>query len=286
MNKKKNFVKRYIRQAKKKPALLLLPALVLVIIIVLIIILASSGNKNEHPIDTEPETIEHHDAKLYDASKWKKDGQLMVYEDPHYKTSYGIDVSEWSLDIEWDKLKDQGIDFAICRVGYRGYETGKFVFDNNLASYLQGANDADIHAGVYFVTQAINEEEAIEEADEVLARIKDYKITMPIYIDCEENSGEDTRTDHLTKEDYKKIVLAFCKCIEEAGYSAGFYSNELWIHNHIDIEELSDYDIWVARYTDTPPEDIAFNMWQYTATGHLDGISTDVDMNIRLDEQN
>ena len=129
---------------------------------------------------------------------WVTRNGFKVFTKEGYETVTGIDVSEFVGDIDWEQAKAAGVEFAILRVGYRGYETARFVFDNNLHIYLQGCNDADMPAGVYFVSQAINEEEAIEEAETILEQIHGYDVTMPIYIDLE-GSAETARTRHLMR---------------------------------------------------------------------------------------
>ena len=212
---------------------------------------------------------------------WVTRNGFKVFTKEGYETVTGIDVSEFVGDIDWEQAKAAGVEFAILRVGYRGYETARFVFDNNLHTYLQGCNDADMPAGVYFVSQAINEAEAIEEAETILEQIHGYDVTMPIYIDLE-GSAETARTRHLTREEYTAIVNAFCERIEQAGFRAGVYSNENWIRARLNWEDLTQWDLWFAKYTKSPSTDYTYNMWQYTNTATIDGIEKEVDLNARV----
>ena len=217
-----------------------------------------------------------------DDSYWKtEENGRKYYDKTGYITTTGIDVSEWVQEIDFKEVKKSGIDFVILRVGYRGYVSGGFVLDNNLTTYLKNASKAGLKIGLYFVSQAVNEEEAIEEAEYVMKQAKGYKIEMPIYIDLEPVYDE-ARTDGLTKNDYTKIALAFCKCIEESGYRAGIYANETWYLDNLDFSKIKNYDIWLAKYTESPSTDLAINMWQYSCEGDVEGSALWVDLNARV----
>lgn len=144
--------------------------------------------------------------------------------------------------------------------------------------------------GVYFFTQAITEEEAVEEANYVLNLVKGYKLTYPIAIDTEDISGAEGRADNLSKEQRTKVVVAFCKRIKEAGYEPMIYANKWWLSQALDISQLSNYSIWLAHYTgatqDDPlakPSDFKgkYVMWQYTDKGIINGITGNTDLNIK-----
>lgn len=246
------------------------------LVVILIAGVSSCGRARREsniPIETESETL--------DDSKWITQDGFMVYDDLAYGSVTGIDVSEWVNDVNWQEVKDAGIDFAILRVGYRGYETARFVFDNSLHTFLNGCNEVDLPVGVYFVSQAINEKEAEEEAEKVLENIRGYEVTMPIYIDLE-GAGETARTKGLTAEEYTQIVNAFCRRIEKEGYRAGVYSNENWIKAHLNWDDLTEWDLWFAKYTKVPSTDHSFNMWQYSATAVIPGVEKECDLNVRV----
>lgn len=264
-----------------------------VIIIVLVVLLVTSRDSGSVEVQTTMHTERMtpavtddvtDDSESTDASLWSEEDGRMVYNDPAYKTITGIDVSEWNEDIDWESVRADGIDFVICRVGYRGYGTGKFVFDSNLESYLTDAGNAGLQTGLYFVSQSINEEEAIEEAEECLKYAENYSITMPIYIDLESANDTEARTADNTKEDWANIAKAFCDRIEEAGYTGGVYSNVSWIAENLELSELSDYDLWIANYVYYPAYSGGIDMWQYTESGNIDGILTSVDLNARIEK--
>ena len=207
----------------------------------------------------------------------------------------GIDVSVYQGAIDWNKVKQDGVDFAMIRAGFRGYGVssdgieGKLVTDSYYVRNMKGATNAGIEVGVYFFTQAINEKEAIEEAEYVLSLIKGYNVTYPIAIDVEDVPNAVGRADNLTKEQRTKVVKAFCNRIEQAGYEPMIYANKYWLKNQLDMSKLSNYSVWLAHYTgatqDDPlakPSDYEgkYIMWQYTDSGTVDGVIGNTDMNV------
>lgn len=253
--------------------ILLTAVLVVVILVAGISSCGKARHKSDIPIDIDSESSED--------AKWITENGFKIYNDPDYESVTGIDVSEWVGEVNWQQVKDAGIQFAILRVGYRGYETAWFVFDNSLHIFLYGCNEVELPVGVYFVSQAINEEEAVEEAEMILENIYGYEVTMPIYIDLE-GAGETARTKDLTREEYTRIINAFCRRIEQEGFRAGVYSNENFIKNHLNWDDLTEWDLWLAKYTKAPSTDHTFNMWQYTESASIPGIEKNCDLNVRI----
>ncbi len=195
------------------------------------------------------------------------------------KSALGIDVSKWQKEIDWDKVKNAGVDFAIIRCGYRGSVTGSLVEDPYFLQNIRGATAAGVKVGVYFFTQAMNEVEAVEEASTVVSLIRDFKLDYPVYIDTE-GAGGDGRADGVDVETRTKVCEAFCSTIENAGYEAGIYASRNWFNNRLDTISLEKYVIWLAEYRSVPLYQGYYQMWQYTSKGKIDGINTNVDMNI------
>lgn len=195
------------------------------------------------------------------------------------KTKFGIDVSKWNGDIDWDKAKNAGVEFAIVRAGYRGSVTGSLVQDVYFDANMKGTAASGIPVGVYFFTQATNEVEAVEEASAVLSWVREYEITYPIFIDTE-GAGGNGRADGLDVETRTLVCEAFCRTIENAGYDAGIYASRNWYNNNLHVEELEDYYIWLAEYRSVPLYQGYYRMWQYSSKGQIDGIEGNVDMNI------
>jgi GH25 family lysozyme M1 (1,4-beta-N-acetylmuramidase) len=202
-------------------------------------------------------------------------------EDGEITSKIGVDVSKYQEEIDWEEVKESGIEFAIIRLGFRGYgESGKLVEDEYFKSNIEGALDAGLEVGVYFFSQAISKEEALEEAEFVLGKIKDYEITCPVVFDTEEIKNDEARTDNLTNEEFTSNCIAFCDIIEEAGYKPMIYANMKWMAYTLELEKLTKYEKWYADYEAFPQNPYEISMWQYTETGSVAGIEGNVDLNI------
>lgn len=191
----------------------------------------------------------------------------------------GIDVSKWNKTIDWDKVKDAGVEFAIIRCGYRGASTGALVLDPMYEQNIQGAIEAGIPVGVYFFTQAVDEVEAVEEASMVIRLIEEYDVDYPVFLDSE-SAGGGGRADGLGAEDRTRIHKAFLDTVKAAGYETGIYGSRNWLNEQVDMDELSGYKTWLAEYADIPAYEGYYHMWQYTSKGSVDGIETRVDLNL------
>ncbi len=191
----------------------------------------------------------------------------------------GIDVSKWNGDIDWDKVKADGIEFVMIRCGYRGSVTGALVEDPYFMKNIRGAKAAGLKVGVYFFTQATNEVEAVEEASMVIALCDGFELDFPVVIDSE-GAGGNGRADSLDIATRTKVCKAFCETIENAGYEAGVYASRSWYNQNLEVSELDDYKIWLAEYRSTPLYSGYYDMWQYTSKGSVDGIEGNVDLNI------
>lgn len=209
------------------------------------------------------------------------DGYKYYINSDGEKTSMiGIDVSYYQGEIDWQKVKAAGIEYAILRCGLRGYETGELRVDTKFHEYIKGANEAGIPVGVYFFSQAISPEEAREEAGFVLDQIKGYKIDFPIVYDWE-TIGEDTaRTNHVSPDTLTDCTVAFCEEIKAAGFTPMYYTNRNIGYRKLDLSKLCDYDLWIADFNEYPSFYYKYTMWQYSYTGRVDGIENDVDLNV------
>ncbi|MBD5522908.1 MAG: hypothetical protein HDR04_00530 [Lachnospiraceae bacterium] len=191
----------------------------------------------------------------------------------------GIDVSKWNKEIDWEKVKGDGIEFAIIRCGYRGASSGALVLDPMYKKNIEGAIEAGIPVGVYFFTQALDEVEAVEEASMVISLIEDYDVDYPVFLDSESAGGRG-RADALEAEERTKIHKAFLETIASAGYETGIYASRNWLNDELDMTEVSEYRTWLAEYADIPVYDKYYHMWQYTSKGSVAGIETRVDLNL------
>lgn len=191
----------------------------------------------------------------------------------------GIDVSKWQKEIDWDKVKNEGVDFAIIRCGYRGSVTGSLVEDPYFEQNIKGARAAGIKVGVYFFTQAVNEVEAVEEASMVISLVRDYELQYPVFIDTE-GAGGNGRADSLNVEERTAVCEAFCTTVKNAGLEAGVYASRNWYNNKLTAGTLESYAIWLAEYRSVPLYQGYYQMWQYTSKGKINGINGNVDLNV------
>lgn len=195
----------------------------------------------------------------------------------------GIDVSKYQTGIDWAKVRASGIDFVIIRAGYRGWGTGALVEDPMLASHVQGARAAGIKIGLYFFTQAVNEQEAADEAGFVLSLIKKYGIPVsyPVYYDTENSDGGGAgRADHLDRGQRTANAVTFCQTIQSGGYTPGVYSYRSWLTGNLNFSSISRYKIWVAHFASKLDFNYKYDMWQYTSSGSVPGIPGRVDRNV------
>lgn len=241
------------------------------------IVVASSGRYYFFPITDD---IPHH-GFAEDDFEYDENGFLQyVGSDISVNTRQGIDVSRFQGSIDWKKVKNAGIEFAIIRVGYRGTTEGKLLVDDYFEENIEGAIENGIDVGVYFYSQAVNEEEALEEVQLMLDMIEPYEITFPVVIDVESAESDTARTANLSTDEYEQVAKVFCDTVAQAGYKPMIYGNVKSFTLLMDAGDVDDYDIWIAYYGTPLYYPYHFNIWQYTSTGHVDGIEGEVDLNI------
>lgn len=187
-------------------------------------------------------------------------------------TYKGIDVSKHQGEINWQKVKADGIQFAMLRAGYGRYDNQK---DEQFEANYAGATAAGIPVGAYHYSYATAAEQAKQEAEVFLNWIKGKNLTYPVAFDI-----EDAKQANLGIEKISNIIRAFCETVEAAGYYVVVYANKNWLETRIDADCKSRYDIWLAQWTSKPTYTGNYGMWQYTSDGSVDGISGRVDMNI------
>lgn len=192
----------------------------------------------------------------------------------------GVDVSEHQGNIDWNKVRNAGFEFAMIRIGYRTYGGGEITFDTNLESNLKNAADAGMNVGVYFYSQAISADEAIAEADAVIDAISPYNITYPVVFDWELVTNDSARTDKISVDDLTECCISFCERVRSAGYTPMIYQNKNTTMFKLDLPRLQDYDFWLAEYNDKPTYYYDYQIWQYASDGKVPGIEGNVDLNI------
>lgn len=211
------------------------------------------------------------------------DEDKLEYKDRAITSKRGVDVSKYQGSIDWAKVKAAGIDFAMIRVGARGYGSAQLMLDDNFVTNIMGARAAGLETGAYFFSQATTEEEAVEEANFTVGALMNYGATYPVAIDVEWIENDRARTDDLTSEERTDLAVKFCETVKAFGYKPMIYASRDMLIAGMLPEKLKDYDVWLSDDyrpevgTDYPYE---FNMWQYTRKGNVDGIPGEVDVNI------
>lgn len=192
-------------------------------------------------------------------------------------TVMGIDISKHNGNIDWNAVKNSGVQYVILRCGYRGSASGVLVEDQKFKRNIQGATAAGLKVGIYFFSQAVNEVEAVEEASMTLSLIKNYRIAYPVYIDVESANG---RADGISKAARTSVINAFCQTIRNSGYTPGLYANKNWLTEKINTGALGGCKIWLAQYVAAPTYGGRYEMWQYSSRGSIAGIKGNVDLNV------
>ena len=210
----------------------------------------------------------------------EENGMVSYQEDGEVLTRKGIDVSKYQGEIDWEAVKNDGIDYAIIRVGIRGYSEGGILEDEFFRQNIEGAIANGIPVGVYFFTQAVNEAEALEEADFVIGMLQGYELTYPVYLDIEDVKKESCRTNGLTVEERTNNAKVFLERIREAGYEPVLYGNMKSFLLMVDLASLEQYDKWFAGYTLPIYYPYEYKMLQYSEKGKVAGIPAAVDINI------
>lgn len=293
----------HLKDQKAKRIVIAMGLLIVILAVVIIVLVA--GNKNRSALEEgKADTsvgefvpagmkyvndlysgqllIPDYDIPLssYDTGKFTAAEGRILYEG----AVTGVDVSDHQREIDWKLVKESGISFAIIRVGYRGFTQGSLMEDERFSQNIQGALENDIDVGVYFFSQAVSEAEAVEEADYVIERIQDYKITYPIVYDWEHitNAAEGVtpRTAGVTLKELTAFTKAFCDRVQERGYAPMFYSNKSMAYSEYHLESLNEYNFWLAEYQPAPCFYYDFQMWQYTESGVVSGIPVQVDLNL------
>ena len=197
-------------------------------------------------------------------------------------SSPGVDVSAFQGNINWSKVRASGIEFAIIRLGYRGYGSGKLVEDEYAKQNLSGAKAAGLKIGAYFFSQALNTKEVDEEIRFMLKILGDKSLDMPIILDWE-IPAEDARTaGKMDARSLTDIQLHFCQVMTEKGYKPMVYFNWHQSENLYYLSELEDYPFWLALYQDRMSYPWRVEMWQYSDKGTVPGISGPVDLNVYM----
>lgn len=255
----------------------LLWIIVLICVLVLSIVFAAIyafTNGSEAPMAQTTEKIRPPKNHYRDEGFFFEDGFMHYSDTPHLK---GIDVSVHQGVIDWQAVADSGIDYAIIRAGYRGSTVGELYEDEQFLYNFEEAKNAGIKVGIYFFSQALTTEEAVAEAKFVCDLLEDEQLDFPIYYDWEYIGG---RVSHISDVPLTQCAISFCEEVKAQGYQAGVYFNQEFGYYYLDLTKLQDYHLWLAEYNDIPTFRYHFDCLQFTDSGRIDGIETDVDLNI------
>lgn len=210
-----------------------------------------------------------------------ENNEYQYYENEQLVTHKGIDVSSYQGAINWQQVAADGVEYAIIRLGIRGYGSeGRLVLDEYFIRNIEGATAAGVEVGVYFFTQALTPEEARAEADFVIQALSPYNLQCTVVLDVEDVNASSARTNVLTMEQWTDNCIAFFDRIEEAGYRPMIYGNLKTFMLMLDLTRIEQYPKWFAAYTPYFYYPYAFDIWQYTDTAKVAGITGNVDMNI------
>lgn len=237
--------------------------------------------QNKYEINANPNVP----ALAYNKAAFLLNGDRMSYGEADFDYRFGIDVSYYQAGIDWQKVADDGVEFAMIRLGYRGWSDGVLYMDERFVENIEGAQAAGIDVGVYFYTQAINESEAKAEAEYVLSQLSAYDLQMPVAYDVEEVDDDDGRMDGLSVSQRSRNAAVFCQTIKDAGYEPMIYCNMYYEAYKLNLELLSGFSIWYADYNRYPQTPYRFEIWQYTSSGKVDGIEGNVDLDIMMLEK-
>ena len=214
----------------------------------------------------------------------------LVYEEPYMRyyadgkkaSRQGVKIDDSCGTVNFVQVEEDGIDYCIIRIGKRGYATGAISLDENYLTYMKEAKEAGLGIGVSFYSQAVNEAEAIEEANLVVQALQQAEIKpeYPVIFDMELVNNDSSRTEKLTKNQLTAITKAFCNTISQNGYTPAVYGNKYWLLRKLDLTQLSGYNIWLSKEGDVPDYPYEFAMWEYKQDAKIDGIAGNVSLSI------
>lgn len=188
----------------------------------------------------------------------------------------GVDLSTWQKNVDYKKLKESGIEFAIIRVCY-----GTSLKDNMFETHYRGLKENGIKVGAYVYSVAENYQEGVKEASVCLDLIKNKEFELPIFYDI-----EDKLLLNMSKDERNKMIINFCEYIKGAGFNVGVYANLNWFNNYLDVKLFEKYYIWLAQWADKHTADFRVDFWQYSSKGYVNGILGNVDLDYQLCELN
>lgn len=251
----------------------------IVLIVFCVAIMCTIYNENQKQLRTP--VISNLVENDYNYYNLYTDGEFKYYEDDQYTSLIGIDVSSHQGKIDWTQVKNAGIEFAYIRCGYRGYQTGDINPDETFTYNIEQAIANGIAVGVYFFSQATNQDEAKQEAEFTLKCIAPYEIDLPVVYDFEKAGGLFGRAYYQSKDVTTENAVLFCHMVQKNGYEAMIYNSTNLFDKLFNMEYIQEFHMWVAHYnTPYPTYPYTYEIWQYTDQGTVPGIEEPVDMDL------
>lgn len=219
----------------------------------------------------------------FDFTKMEDKAGLKRYMENGRKTSYvGVDISKHTGKVYFPSLKAAGVDYVMIRLGSRGYSTGQITLDENFKENIEGAIEAGLDVGIYFYSQAISQDEAVQEANFVVQNLEPYRahVKYPIAFNMGFVSNDKSRIEGVSREDKTAVTVSFLDAVRAAGYVPMVYGDKEWLLKEVDLAKLQDYDVWLSQEEEIPDYPYRYAMWQYNTDGVLNGIDGGADLNI------
>lgn len=218
-----------------------------------------------------------------DFTKMEDRAGLKRYMENGRKTSYvGVDISKHTGKVYFPGIKAAGVDYVMIRLGSRGYSTGQITLDENFRENIEGAVEAQLDIGVYFYSQAVSQDEAVEEANFVIQNLEPYRahIKYPIAFNMGYVSNDRSRIEGLGREEKTAVTESFMETVRTAGYVPMIYGDKEWLVKEVDLARLQEYDVWLSQEEEIPDYPYLYSMWQYNTDGTVNGIDGGADLNI------
>ncbi len=219
----------------------------------------------------------------FDFTKMEDKAGLKQYMENGRKISYvGVDISKHTGKVYFPSLKAAGVDYVMIRLGSRGYTTGQITLDENFKENIEGAIEAQLDVGIYFYSQAVSQDEAVQEANFVVQNLEPYRahVKYPVAFNMGFVSNDKSRIEGLSREDKTTVTISFLDAVRASGYVPMIYGDKEWLLKEVDLTKLQDYDVWLSQEEEIPDYPYRYAMWQYNTAGVLNGIDGGADLNI------
>lgn len=205
---------------------------------------------------------------------------MKYYEDSEKVSKVGVHISADDGDVNFRKLKKAGIDFAMIRLGSRGYGSGNLMADEMFYENMRKATEADMDVGVTFFSQAITKEEALEEATRVIEGLQGFSVVYPVVFDMEYIKNDTARVQGISKDVKTEVAVAFMDAVKQAGYNPMLYGDKEWLIRKVDLSKLVGYDVWLSQEQDVPDYPYKYTMWEYTKNAKLNGMDEPAQLSV------